>query len=203
MEDEALDRVAIFIDGSNFYFAMKKAFGKAQIKFDALAAKLTERVPNRRLVRVYYYNAASEQDMDSDHYKKQQRFFERLRRTPYLQLKLGRLERRPIDWGSLSIEQRQKVEKELGAPLPQHTYVEKGVDVQMSVDMLQLAVAATYDVAILISGDGDFAPAVEAVKQLGKHVELGRVRDWPCSRLRDVCDVEVLIDESLLKDCWM
>lgn len=67
----------------------------------------------------------------------------------------------------------------------------------------RVAILVDGSVAILISGDGDFAPAVEAVKQLGKHVELGRVSDWPCSRLRDVCDLEVPIDEALLKDCWM
>jgi len=69
--------------------------------------------------------------------------------------------------------------------------------------MVKLAVANTYDVAILVSGDGDFAPAVEFVKQLGKHVELGRVKDCPCDRLRDACDVEVAIDEDLLRDCWL
>ena len=197
-----LERVCIFIDGSNFYHATRKAFGRTQIRFDALAAKLTDRVPGRKLVRVYYYNAVAEQDAGSDQYKKQQRFLDYLRRTPYLQLKLGRLERRPIDWGVLSADQRRKAESDLGKPLPEFTYVEKGVDVQMSVDMLQLAVTNTYDVAIIISGDGDFAPAVEAVKQLGKHVELGRVSGWPCNRLLDACDMEIIIDEALLDGCW-
>lgn len=197
-----MERVAIFIDGSNFYHATRKVFRKTQIKFDALAAKLTNRLPGRKLIRVYYYNAVSEQDSGSDQYKNQQRFLEYLRHTPYLQLKLGRLERRTIDWSSLTPKQKQVVEKELGRPLPEYTHVEKGVDVQMSVDMLHLAVTNTYDVAVIISGDGDFAPAVEAVKELGKHVELGRVRGWPCERLIAACDTAVLIDEELLEDCW-
>lgn len=194
-----MERVAIFIDGSNFYHAIRRTFKRTQIRFDALADKLTDRVAGRKLVRVYYYNAV---DTNAECYKKQQRFLESLRYTPYMHLKLGRLERCPIDWSWLHTERRKKVEEELGKPLPEYMHVEKGVDVQMSVDMLHLAVTDTYDVAIIISGNGDFAPAVDAVQQLGKHVELGRVRDWPCSRLRDTCDVEISIDEDLVNDCW-
>jgi len=74
--------------------------------------------------------------------------------------------------------------------------------VQLAVDMVELAVDNTYDVAILISGDGDFAPAVQLVKKLGKHVELGHVVRWPCDALLDACDVEVLIDDKFLAKCW-
>jgi len=49
-----MDRVAIFIDGSNFYHALKNAYGKAAIKFDQLALALTNRSPERRLLRVHY-----------------------------------------------------------------------------------------------------------------------------------------------------
>ena len=197
-----MDRVAIFIDGSNFYHALTKTFGKAQIKFDRLAEALTKRASDRKLLRVYYYNAVYDQVADAEQYAKQQKFFERLRRTPYLKVSVGRLERRRIGWGYLAPEAKETVEASLGHALPEYTYEEKGVDVQLAVDMVEQAVANTYDVAILISGDGDFAPAVELVKKLGKHVELGRVRDWPCNQLRDVCDIEITIDEKMLSQCW-
>lgn len=45
---------------------------------------------------------------------------------------------------------------------------EKTVDVNMAVDMVRLA--PIYDTAVIISGDQDFVPAVQAVKNLGKHV---------------------------------
>ncbi len=197
-----MERVAIFIDGSNFYHALKDRYSRTQIRFDALATALVDRMPGRKLVRVYYYNATYDQTTQPDAYKRQQRFFSFLRRTPYLSLVLGRLEQRPIDWGRLDAEKLRKVEEFLKMSLPKHTTVEKGVDVQLAVDMLQFAVSNTYDVAILVSGDGDFAPAVEAVKKLGKHVELGRVEKQPCNRLRDVCDIEVVIDKKILDDCW-
>lgn len=197
-----MDRVAIFIDGSNFYHALKSAFGKARIRFDALARALTDRVANRKLIRVYYYNAAVDQS-SGDLYANQQKFFESLRRTPYLTMTLGRLERRPIDWSELDETARSALETAFDAKLPAYTHVEKGVDVQLAVDMVALAVADTYDVAVLISGDGDFAPAVELVKRLGKHVELARVQELPCYKLREACDIEVVIDEAILAGCWV
>ncbi len=197
-----MDRVAVFIDGSNFYHALKTAFSKTALKFDQLALALTNRLPDRRLLRVYYYNAAYDQGTDPPEYKRQQRFFNALRRTPYLTLCLGRLERRAIDWSGLQTDERNDLERVLGRPLPERTYAEKGVDVQLAVDMVKLAVANTYDVAVIVSGDGDFAAAVEFAKQQGKHVELGRVTGAPCERLRDVCDVEIAIDDIMLGPCW-
>lgn len=197
-----MDRVAIFVDGSNLYHALKRTFKRTDLKFDAFAEALTQRFPDRKLVRMYYYQAVCDQDADPNMYKNQQRFLANLQRTPYLQLKRGRLERRPSEI-ELSLDEQSRVEEVLGRPLPQYAYVEKGVDVQLAVDMLHYAVTNTYDVAILVSGDGDFAPAVEAVKQLGKHVELGRIKGWPCNQLLDACDIEITVDEDLLANCWL
>ncbi len=196
-----MERVAIFIDGSNFYHALRRTFGKASIRFDLLAEKLVNRTSGRKLLRIHYYTAAY--DNNSDEYRKQQRFLDALKRTPYLSLSLGRLEPRPVVWNELTPGKQKEIEGLLGHPLQQVTLVEKGVDVQLAVDMVELAVDNTYDVAVLISGDGDFAPAVELVKKLGKHVELGRVKDWPCNQLLDACDIEVTIDDRMLDSCWL
>jgi len=45
---------------------------------------------------------------------------------------------------------------------------EKGVDVKLATDLLTLQ--SIYDVAIILSGDADYVPAVQAVKDCGKHV---------------------------------
>lgn len=46
----------------------------------------------------------------------------------------------------------------------------KGVDIALATDMLTHAHRKNYDVAILVSGDGDFFPLVEAVKNEGRRV---------------------------------
>ncbi len=44
-------------------------------------------------------------------------------------------------------------------------------DIRLAVDMVKLAYNNAYDTAILISSDGDFVPAIQAVKEIGKNVE--------------------------------
>jgi uncharacterized LabA/DUF88 family protein len=51
----------------------------------------------------------------------------------------------------------------------------KRVDVTLSVDMLAHAYQKNYDVAVLVAGDEDYVPLVEAVKNAGRRVFL-----WFC-----------------------
>lgn len=50
-------------------------------------------------------------------------------------------------------------------------YHEKGVDVNLAVDLLVGAYEKQYDIAILISSDTDLIPAIEKVKILKKEIE--------------------------------
>jgi hypothetical protein len=47
---------------------------------------------------------------------------------------------------------------------------EKEVDTTMVADMLRLGAVNAFDVAVLVSGDADHAPALEGMRQLGKIV---------------------------------
>lgn len=46
----------------------------------------------------------------------------------------------------------------------------KGVDISLTKDMLSHAFMNHYEVAVLVSGDGDYVPVVNAVKQQGKRL---------------------------------
>ncbi len=48
----------------------------------------------------------------------------------------------------------------------------KGVDIQLTNDMLSHAFRDNYDSAVLIAGDGDYVPLVQEVKRLGKRVHV-------------------------------
>lgn len=63
-----------------------------------------------------------------------------------------------------------KYGKLLKDPSPNGVYHEKGVDVQIAVDMIKLARENFYDAAYLLSSDSDLVPAVREVKLLGKSV---------------------------------
>ncbi len=161
-----MERVMIFVDGSNFYHGLKRYAGKTNLDFSKLAQKLAG---DRKLVRLYYYNSSIKQEDDPAKYKGQQGFFEKLRRAPYVEVRLGRLEARLSGDGS-------------------RYYVEKGVDISIAVDMLRYAYNDSYDTAILVTGDGDFVRAVEAVKDMGKHVEHAYFKPAKAHHLKEASD---------------
>ena len=68
--------------------------------------------------------------------------------------------------------------------------------------MLRYAHNNAYDTAILVSGDGDFATDVEAVKDRGKHVEVAAVKTGQSYHLRNACDRFISLDDQFLSTCW-
>ena len=129
----------------------------------------------RELVRTYYYNAPVNQKERPEQYKKQQAFFAKLKRNvDYLEIRLGKLVRRKGEM------------------------VEKGVDIKLATDLVVFAAINRYDVAIVITADGDFGEAIQHVKNMGKHVELA-FPDTQCRHLRSISDKFILLDNSYIK----
>lgn len=62
--------------------------------------------------------------------------------------------------------------------------VQKEVDVALGVDMVTKAVQDSFDVMVLVSGDRDLVPAVEAVKSMGKTVEIASFDGCISEKLR-------------------
>lgn len=52
---------------------------------------------------------------------------------------------------------------------------QKEVDVSLACEMLEHAMMNHYDVAIMVSGDRDFVPAIQKVQAAGKRVEVASV----------------------------
>ena len=75
----------------------------------------------------------------------------------------------------------------------------KGVDIKMTTDILANAYLNTYEVAVLLTGDGDYVPVVEWVKQLGKLVWVLAVGDKSLNQdLRLAADQYVDLGPDLL-----
>ncbi len=79
---------------------------------------------------------------------------------------------------------------------------EKGVDVKLATDLLKLK--DIYDVGIIVSGDGDYVPAVQVVKDWGKHIlnvsflkKSGGLLPGGARRLNQITDraIEVAYDD--------
>ncbi len=166
----APQRVAVFIDGGNVYHAFRAAFGSARYAPARLAVALAA---GRPLVWAGFYIAAVPRDMDARLYAGQQSFLARLQAQPNLRVWTGRMARSGGRW------------------------YEKGVDVKIATDMVALAYAGEYDVAILVSGDGDLAPAVHEVRRLGRRVENAMTRARRSSHLGRESSSFTLIDRAL------
>ena len=170
------DRVAIFIDGSNFYHALRANFGRYDLRFADFARKLCG---PRRLFRTYYYNVLQDPTQRAEGHREQQEFLNTLRETPYLEVRLG------------------------GTKLAQGGVpVEKGIDVMLVTDLLHFAWNDLYDIAVLVSGDADFAYALQAIKNMGKHVEVAYFESNISKDLLAVADNKHLLDRNFFKDLW-
>jgi uncharacterized LabA/DUF88 family protein len=173
------ERVMVFVDGSNLYHSLKNYFKRADLDLGRFCHKMLRR---RQLIRIYYYNATVGQRQEPELYKQQQAFFSGIKAIPYTELRLGRLVY--TNWPSV----------------PPY---EKGTDVQLATDMITHSYKNNYDVAILVAGDNDFAGAVQAVKDNGKHVEVALFgRQGTSQELRSAADFVIDINARFLKDCW-
>lgn len=71
---------------------------------------------------------------------------------------------------------------------------EKGVDVALAVDLVLAAAGGLYDRAVLVSGDGDLARAVEAARELGLPVTVAQFQEYISSYLARAAAEVVLLD---------
>lgn len=169
------NKVAIFIDGSNLYHSLRSNFGRYDLNFTEFASKLCG---SRSLFRTYYYNVLQDPLQRPEGHREQQDFLDTLRKTPYLEVRLG------------------------STKLTQGIPVEKGIDIMLATDLLYFAWNDFYDVALLVSGDGDFAYALQAVKNMGKHVEVAYFEGGISKDLLDIADNRHLLNRSFFTNLW-
>ncbi len=169
------NRIAIFIDGSNLYHALRSNFGRYDLNFSEFTGKLCG---SRDLFRTYYYNAIQDPVQRPDGYREQQEFLDVLRKTPYLEVRLG------------------------GTKVTQGVPVEKGIDIMLATDLLYFAWHDLYDVALIVSGDSDFTYALQTAKNMGKYVEVAYFESGVSRDILNVADDRVLLDRAFFSGLW-
>jgi len=175
-----MKRVIIFIDGSNVYHNLKKLF-EDKIPSSFNYKKFIESIVGEDiLIKTYYYNCSLDWKKDPEKYARQQRFFSKLRKIPNFELILCRMQKVNVDGKII--------------------YQVKEDDIHLASDMIDLAYKNFYDRAILVSSDGDFAPAVEIVKKAGKEVENIGFEDNFSWHLKQKCTKFQMITKDKLKD---
>ncbi len=180
-----MKNVVLFIDGSNFYYGLKSIYGDNKHLTNFNFLKLGEILAsNRNLLRIFYYNAPLDYNSGPEKYAKQQQFFEKVKNTEKTRLILSRLQKRKIKGTN------------------KYYYVVKGDDIHIAVDMVKGAYESTFDVAVLVSGDGDFVPAVEVIQEKGKSVENDYFKPSLSWHLKQECDKSIQLTKEMPDKCF-
>lgn len=146
-------KICIFFDGQNFYRSLQRYDDSLRVDYDRLATWMTQAVGGTAAMfaGAYYYVGVS------------------AGAPPLVEGFLKGLELRP----GYFVKREPRVRRTGRCPACGGEYeytTEKRVDTRLVADLIHYAANGAYDAAILVSGDDDFVPAVEAVNALGKQV---------------------------------
>ena len=199
------------MDGANFHRALRRVHVRADdVDVEKVARKLAR---GRRLERVCYFIARVERDGGAA-YEANRRliadlaarsavrlflgFIQRQRETNRCAEELSRFLRSPMS-SDLSPYARRLLDEIARRHAERFVFREKGVDVALAVELVRQARDGEFDLAFLISADGDFHPAADLVRRMGRQViaagpVIGR-------RLRDACDATIRLERDWFRDC--
>src|SRR5947208_11379531 len=146
-------KICIFFDGQNFYRSLLRYDDSLRVDYDRLAVWIMQKVGGDNAVfgGAYYYvgvSAGAPQQVEA--------FLKGLELRPGYFVKRDPRVRRTGRCPNCGTEYEYTTEKR--------------VDTRLVADLIHYAANGAYDAAVLISGDDDFVPAVEAVNALGKQV---------------------------------
>lgn len=182
----------IFIDGAN----IKKAASTAGIKIDyiKLINVLTNGRDNRRS---YFFDAIPK----TTSFNPKIGFLDALRRNG-VTVKTKDLRTRLIKCDKCIVGKRAKeLNPFLKLPdsqLPEiNQDYQKGVDIALVTEFFRMAREDGFDTAVIISGDDDFASAVDCVKSMSKRVEVASFRKSLGSELKEVADRLIILDDII------
>ena len=171
------ERTIILIDGSNFYFKLKDLNFHNLLKFDfSNFIKLISHSGD--IINVCYYVGRIRQDGT----KHTQKLFDDQQKL------LSQLKKHSITY---SLGYLMKSDGK---------YHEKGVDVQIAVDMLVATYENLCDRIIVISSDTDLSPAIKKARNKGKIVEYIGFSHKPSVAMVSFCSESKLLTKDELKN---
>ncbi|MEM7589065.1 MAG: NYN domain-containing protein [Myxococcota bacterium] len=153
-------RVALFFDGKNFHVGWKEAAEGRRIDFIQLAKWLVHRAGGTLLAGAHYFTGIQEitEEESDESQQKLLGFLEMLENQPGFFVHTFYRKVGCVSCGECGM---------------QHQYFsDKETDLAVVSHMLRLASVDAYDIAVLLSGDGDYAPALQSVRAMGKQAHI-------------------------------
>ena len=127
--------------------------------------------------KAYYYAGVPDPRVDNNGYRKQKKFLNAISSISFLTVKIGYVLKN----------------KKTGESM------EKGIDTMLAVDMAIMAAKDMYDIALLISADGDFKYCVEQVQNCGKQVVICSPKGSYSTALSSVADKRIIVTKELIE----
>lgn len=180
-------RVAALIDGFNLYHALNVDFSYRKYKWlnlEKLAKCFIS--PKDTVADIFYFTAYTTWNQEK---LARHQVYVRALQTVNIKVILG--EFRCVDRTCRICHK------------PYKTFEEKRTDVNIAITLFQTAIKDTWDKAIIVSGDSDLIPAIEAVKKTFPAKEINIV--IPIGRraeeLKQVVDAHMKLKKKHLETC--
>lgn len=190
-----MKRAITFADGNNWYHNSKKIINPKDIDFKKLANFVCKHF-SLNLINIRYYNSIPDITDNPIRYHKHMEFLNDLKKQgiKIFTRKLQRTSTKEV------LKEKKEILKsidlcEVCRPLVttmcedcigKTKKREKGIDIKIATDMIRKCLTENEcDVCILISGDADFIPAMQTIKDAKKEVITASVTIGYSSQLRD------------------
>jgi uncharacterized LabA/DUF88 family protein len=167
------EKVIVFIDAEYVIQSLRTLRGKPRQNrigiHNILWKNIIDFVVERRTLKeVFYYSSELDKDENPDTYQKQKEYLDKVRKDigGVVVIRLGKMQKVRIKAEKTWTENSKVTHDNI------HTWVQKGIDVKLAIDMLIKAFKSEYETAILIAGDCDFEEVIKEVRGLNKKVEL-------------------------------
>lgn len=176
-------RIAIFIDGAYLDVTNKDECGGVKISYSGLAEKLSGGID---ILRTYYYNCLPYQQTpptpeEKMRFSQAQKFHAALKALPRFEVREGILVYRGTN--------------KVGLPI----YIQKGVDIQIGVDLVLLSAKQQISHAVVIAGDSDLIPAICVAKNEGVLIHLFH-GSAPHKKLVEIADERTQLTQEYFTD---
>ena len=147
-----MQRVTVYIDGFNLYYGLRDKNWKRYLWLDVRRLSENLLLSGQRLVAVRYFTARVHHDpRDPDKRLRQDTFLDATATLPDVRIHEGYFKPKMVTCAKCKMKWQ--------------TYEEKMTDVNIAVELLGDAQDDVFDTAIIISGDGDLATPVRAVRK--------------------------------------
>lgn len=149
-------KVAIFVDGKNFYEGLRASGNSTKVSFKDLSDEIMKFCGGNMLTGLHYFTGVERTHSSDEKVEKSslEGFLSYLKTQPACFVYAFPRRVRTINC------------KECGK---EHVYSEeKAVDTSLVAQMIGLAATGAFDVAVLCSGDADHIPALNTLRDFGK-----------------------------------